>query len=210
MEAYKINLHAHTIFSDGINMPYRLAIEAKALDFTALVITDHFNSLTPDRLKLLRKATIEAKSILPVIVGVELAFMNEEMLVFSSALINRIMQHTQEGRELTLKLLLQWKKSYNGGFVLCHPRSRETWITLLPLLDGYESVNSGKRWFKRDRSPGVLACMPSWCNSDAHKASKLGCCYNIVSSKITEEADLVKYLRRGWQPEFYLESENIV
>jgi 3',5'-nucleoside bisphosphate phosphatase len=39
---YKINIHCHTIFSDGLNTPVTLAHEAKRLGFCALVITDHY------------------------------------------------------------------------------------------------------------------------------------------------------------------------
>ena len=38
---YKINIHAHTIFSDGYNTPYVMALKAKELGFSALVITSY-------------------------------------------------------------------------------------------------------------------------------------------------------------------------
>jgi hypothetical protein len=36
----------------------------------------------------------------------------------------------------------------------------------------------------------------------------LGRAYNLVDSKIKNEADLIKYIKSGKQPEFYLEGES--
>ena len=139
---YSINLHAHTFFSDGANSPLAMAMEANNLGHSALVITDHYYygatnnwcSLNDDRYKLLRTACREAKNIIPVILGIELAFGGEEILVFGSAMIQEIMFHDSIGKELTVDLLLEWKKKHDSAFILCHPGNPENWARLTPHL----------------------------------------------------------------------------
>lgn len=217
-QKYKINIHAHTLFSDGANSPLGMAIEAKRLGFTALVITDHYYGATDEwcsvnvqKMRLLRKACDEAKKILPVIVGIELVFGGEEILTFGSAMIQDIMRHRDNGNELMLRDLLKWKRRHDCAFVLCHPGKAENWEVLRPLLDGYEEYNSGSSMFRHkgahglvERDRGALVGLPGWCNSDAHQVSGLARAYNIVNAKIENETDLIKYIKRGAQPEPYL------
>lgn len=213
---YKINLHAHTIFSDGINTPLGMALKAKELGFSALVITDHYYGPHPERtnwtmdirkMRLLKRARDEAKKVLPTIIGIELSFGNEEILTFGSAMIQRIMQHRDAGREITMEHLQKWKKSFNGAFILCHPQEEKNWSPLMPILDGYEQYNSGQDMFP-GRSLDCLSVLPGWCNSDAHVAHALPMGYNLVDSKIETEDDLIKYIRKGKQPRYALGAGN--
>ena len=88
---YRINIHSHTVFSDGANGPLMMALAAKKAGMTALVITDHvytrevssdWGVLTRFQYPVLRRLVNEAKAILPVILGIELAIEGEEVLVF--------------------------------------------------------------------------------------------------------------------------------
>jgi predicted metal-dependent phosphoesterase TrpH len=218
-QKYKINIHAHTLFSDGANSPLGMAIEANRLGFTALVITDHYYgdtdqwcSVNVQKMRLLKKACEEAKKILPVIIGVELVFGGEELLTFGSAMIQDIMRHRDAGNELTMELFLKWKRRHDSAFVLCHPGKVENWEVLRPLLDGYEEYNSGSSMFRiergqggvTERDRGALVGLPGWCNSDAHQVAGLARAYNIVDAKIENETDLIRYIKRGAQPEPYL------
>jgi predicted metal-dependent phosphoesterase TrpH len=216
---YKINIHAHTFFSDGVNSPLGMALEANRLGFTALVITDHYYGETDEwcsvnvqKMRILRRACDEAKKIMPVIIGIELSFGGEEILTFGSAMIQDIMRHRDTGNELTMELLLKWKRRHDSAFVLCHPGKVENWVFLRPLLDGYEEYNSGSSMFRlelengivNEREHGALTGLPGWCNSDAHQAAGLERAYNLVDSKIENETDLIRYIKRGVQPEPYL------
>ena len=207
---YAINIHAHTIFSDGFNTPLGLAYEANNLGLTALVITDHYYginsslhwaSLNQDKFYLLQKATKEAKSIIPVILGMELAFGGEEILVFGSRLISDILSMKED---ITMDYLMGQKAINDCAFVLCHPGREDNWQRLRPLLDGYEEYNSGGHMFCRGRSYGALEGLPGWCNSDAHSVSGLGRAYNLVDSKIEVESDLIRYIKQGKSPEPWL------
>lgn len=206
---YRINLHSHTIFSDGANTPLAMALEAKRLDHTALVITDHYfgecgsRTLDIPMMKQVKKACKEARQVLPVILGIELNFAGVEMLTFGTALINNIMNHRDKGRELTVDILAKWKRIHGGAFILCHPGDDSNWPQIRPLLDGFEEYNSGQDWFKH-RGYGVLDGLPHWCNSDAHQGADMDRAWNIVGSKITDEAGLIKYIKRGSQPKFYI------
>lgn len=208
---YNINLHAHTFFSDGSNSPLGMAMRAKELNFTALVITDHYYPSRPsewcsaghERHKLIRRGCQEAKDIMPVIVGMELAFGEEEMLVFGTAIINAIHIHCARGNKLTVELLAKWKRRFDCAFILCHPNDRDNWEPLLPLLDGYERYNAGGDMFE-SRELGVLSDLPGWCNSDAHVSHALTMGWNVVDTKIETEADLIRYIKKGKQPEHKL------
>lgn len=211
---YKINLHAHSIFSDGSNSPFKMAVEAKYLGFSALVLTDHFYGKpapshvnTRYRLSCLEKACKEAKTMLPIINGIELSFGREEMLVFGGALIKEIVRHVVDNEsELTLELLLDWKTKHNSAFILCHPQATENWRFLRPLLDGFERYNSGDDMFS-DRDFDCLGDLPGWNNSDAHQIESLERAYNIVDCKIENESQLIKYIRKGKQPTFCFKGE---
>ncbi len=198
---YKINIHAHTIFSDGLNSPYTMALKAKELGFTALVITDHFYGRdVPEfmgkvTMRVLKRACREAKEIIPIIIGIEVPFMGQEVLIFGGAAI----KHILENGKPTMNKLLKLKKETGCAVVLCHPS--EGYEQVVPVIDAYEHFNSGVSMLEgRGVGFDLLAGMQGWCNSDAHKVEFLEYGYNIVDSKIETEGDLIKYIKRGKQP----------
>lgn len=203
---YKINIHAHSIFSDGLNSPYVMALKAKELGFTALVLTDHYYGLdvpefmSPVTMKHLKKAVTEAKEILPIIIGMEVPFMGQEVLVFGGAAIGSILRNGLP----TMDEMLRLRKETGCAVILCHPG--EDFEVTEPAVDGFEQYNSGQDWFKNGRSFGDLMLKQRWCNSDAHRAIDLETAYNIVDSKIETESDLIRYIKRRKQHEFYCRS----
>lgn len=139
--------------------------------------------------------------------GIELAWGNEEVLTFGSAFIEAIMAKRDKGLDISVEEMAEMKHLHGGGMVLCHPGEEKNWELLRPVLDGYEHYNSGSNQFKfgeRTRSLGVLEGLPGWCNSDAHGVDSLDRAYNIVGTKIESESDLIRYIKRGRQPEPYL------
>jgi len=204
--SYKINIHAHSIFSDGKNTPFIMALKAKELGFTALVITDHYYGpehpefMSENSMRLLKKSCKEARKIIPVIIGLEAPFMGEEVLVFGGAAISDILENGKP----TMDKLLQLKKDTGCAVVLCHPG--EDFELTIPAIDGFERFNHGMDMFGSGRrSMGSLENKPSWCNSDAHMADHLEICYNIVDTKIKNESDLIRYIKKGKQPKFCIE-----
>lgn len=203
MNKYKINIHAHSIFSDGINSPLAMAIEAKNLGFSALVITDHFyGSTCPEfmsvnSMRLLKKACAEAKKILPVIIGLEVPFMGQEVLIFGGAAIKSILENDKP----TYRELKRLKAETGCAVVLCHPG--DFGHAAAEVSDGFEHFNSGHNFFEK-RPFGKLEGKPRWCNSDAHQTPCIGKAYNLIDTKIENEGDLIKYIKSGKQPEFYV------
>lgn len=202
---YKINIHAHTIFSDGQNSPFTMALKAKELGFTALVITDHFYGhdypeyMSIHKLDTLKKACKEAVAILPVIIGLEVPFMGQEVLVFGGGAVKAILRNGKP----TMDEMLQLKQETGCAVILCHPS--EDFELAAPAVDGFEHFNAGNDFFPvGERSFGPIEGKQRWCNSDAHRVADLGSAYNIVDSKITSEPDLIRYIKKGRQPEFVI------
>ena len=204
---YRINIHAHSYFSDGANSPYHMALKAKELGFTALVITDHYYGpgyeeyMHVNKLKFLRKACVEAKEVLPVIIGLEIPIEGNEVLIFGGEVIKRILENGLP----TLSELYDYKADTNCAIILCHPA--EEYTSLINVIDGYEHFNGGNNWFT-NREPKGLEGKQVWCNSDAHMTKYLDNGYNIVDTKIQYEADLIKYIKKGKQHTYYCKNKS--
>ena len=213
MTTYNINLHAHSDYSDGSNIN-ELITKAKELNFTALVITDHFYynnynmwcSLNYSKYTKLLEEIKELSEIhnCPIINGIELAFGGEETLIFGQELIYDLIKNRENRSKLSIKDLIKLKNDYNSAAILCHTIDISTWNKLYELFDGYEEYNSYQHMFWDNRDRGKLEGLPRWCNSDAHAVMSLEKCYNIVNTSIIFEQDLIDYIKSGKQPEFYL------
>jgi predicted metal-dependent phosphoesterase TrpH len=200
---YKINLHAHTFFSDGYNSPLMMAMSSLKLGFSALVVTDHFRNGQPYsnyNFSLLKDACNEARDLIPVIIGMEILVEKHEMLLFGGEAIKQVLRINQ--RPLKYEDLEKMKKRSFCAAILCHPGNYTD--RHAGIVDGYEKINSGRDWFKNDRPLGKLAGLTSWCNSDAHAHNNLQNCWNIVDTKIENESELIRYIKRGKQPEFFI------
>lgn len=216
MTKSKINIHAHSLFSDGLNSPYKMALKAKELGFSALVLTDHFygdefsqkDQISLESLIYLRRCRSEIeKEILPVILGVEIPLLGQEVLVFGSQTVNAILRNGLPTEESTAGFLYDLKFSLNCAIILCHPgpiynKNKD----IYRLIDGYEHINGGFDFFK-ENSHGKLQGKQRWCNSDAHRADDLGQCYNIIDGEIKNELDLIKYIKDGNEHDFYIKGE---
>lgn len=207
-QTYKLNIHSHTIFSDGINSPYKMALKSKEVNFSATVLTDHFYghklneyrqsvSLNKDKYSVLMQSKVEIeKNIMPCIIGIEIPFMGQEVLIFGQNAIWDIFENGLPDQERLLKM----KES--AAIVLCHPRAQlEIINAFLNYVDAFEHFNSGYDCFKIEGLPKTDK--QRWCNSDAHREVVLANNYNILKKEIKTEADLINYIKSGEQPEFY-------
>lgn len=203
---YKLNIHAHSLFSDGYNSPYKMALTAKQLGFTALVLTDHlygndrssdYCSINDRSYPLRRQSCREASEILPIIEGLELPVAGEEVLVFGEEAISYVLKCGK----LTIDDMVSLRDQTNCAFILCHPHIK--YEPLIPYIDGYELYNSCQHQFRsRDIADG-LKPLQRWSNSDAHNVDMLGWSYNILDTQITNEIELIEYIKSGKQHEFY-------
>lgn len=211
MNKYRINIHAHSIFSDGHSSPYVMALKAKELGFTALVITDHWyeeaeSSLTAERLVTLKMAANEVREVLPVIIGMEIPHTDNEFLVFGGDAIKEIVN--LGNKSISTDDMWKIRRNTNSVFILCHPGMNIPYETTL-LIDGFEAYNSGRNLFNR-RGYGALRRLPAWSNSDAHTANCLVDGWNEVDTKITTEADLIKYIKSGKQPYLFAKGKRVI
>jgi len=96
-----INLHAHSMYSDGVSTIKAIAEESKRLSFDACVITDHvYNRKSPYSLneKTFQMEIEEAKRVseeieIPVILGIELSVnLMEEFCIFGTEAIWEILK----------------------------------------------------------------------------------------------------------------------
>jgi len=197
---YKINIHAHSFFSDGQNSPYIMAKTAQSLGFSALVLTDHYYNgdfpnvaMSLDKMGSYGRAIEEAEMVLPVIRGMEAPFFGEEVLVFGETAITEIME---KGGIKDYNHLKEIRENHRCAIVLCHPNSH--YEDFIALLDGYERYNSGQDEFSarmEDLEP--LVGLQAWYNSDAHGAVMLSLCYNLTEDEITTEEQLIEYIKSG-------------
>lgn len=214
----KINIHAHSLFSDGLNSPYKMALKAKELGFSALVLTDHFygdeffhkDQINIESLIHLRRCKSEIeRDIMPVILGIEIPLLDQEVLVFGCEAVNSILRNGLPMEESTVELLYDLKFSSNCATVLCHPRpihNKNKAKDICNVIDGYEHINGGFDFFK-GISHGSLNGKQRWCNSDAHRANDLGQCYNILDVEIKNEFDLIEYIKSGNKHDFYIKGD---
>ena len=215
-----INLHAHSMLSDGSASITCMAVRAKELGFSALVLTDHVYSLGDDgkdadmsmsyrRYKYAKK---EAEAITklgyPVIIGIELSVreIGEEIAVFRDKAINTIFKLRNRYKVITVKQLKTIRQHTKCVLNLCHParpdRVIESGCHLI--LDGYEFINRCREYFgeryaatspTRVENPFEAFDMIPLCNSDAHQVSTLSSCYNEVEEEITTEEQLIAYIK---------------
>lgn len=203
---YRINIHAHSVFSDGSGSPYTMAMEAKRLKFSALVLTDHlygnskdndYCSITNRSYHVRRSCCHEASSILPIIEGLEVPVGGEEVLLFGTSAIKYIL----DKGKLTIPDLKSLRRNERCAIVLCHPHI--SYEKLIEHVDAYELYNSGGRMFKHRKIHPDLASKQSWANSDAHSVEQLKRSWNVVNTKIKTEEDLIKYIHGAAQPKHY-------
>ena len=200
---FKINLHAHTDYSDGVNTIEEMARISRKIGFTALVITDHFYpgapglSLSLDSFnKQIEEARIVSNKLkYPIILGAECILENkDEVNVFGTDAIKHILRSNSD----SIELFKQVKKDYNCSMILNHPSNNHMmsyYIDLLTLVDGYELYNRGIKCIRDEDIEQIFTLVPFYSNSDAHIDYNLNGNYNIVTEKITTEDQLINFLK---------------
>lgn len=218
---YKLNLHAHSKFSDGSHSVNSMAMRYKSLGFTCCVLTDHVysndapysNSLEKyiRQIEEAKKASIENN--IPIILGAEFSVSkSEECLVFGQEAILYLLTLRDEKRKriktnsiqdlvITYEDLIFVKELFPCAVILAHPMLSPLPCGIIPLkghlaLDGYERFNSCQDFFGDRRDvPEELKDLPSFCNSDAHSMFEIDDCYNVVYENITSEEQLISYIK---------------
>ena len=201
---YKLNLHAHTQYSDGGGTIKTMAEEYRKQGFSCAVITDHWYtrndlshySMTYDKfLKAIEDAKQVQKELdYPVIIGVEYGFFCcEEVLCFGRDFIHALYKGVKSIEEFG-----ELRKKYPSVCVLCHPGDASAFIEMggVNVVDGYELYNSGQYMFSRREVPKEFKNLTAFSNSDAHGIGTMRFGYNFVNEDIKSEEQLIKFINK--------------
>ena len=204
----RINLHTHTIFSDGGSNIKAYAEKAKINQHLVLCLTDHDYKMNRKKyIEELLEAELVSKEIgIPIICGLEISVFYEEALLFGKeACINWLERRWGEGitHEETPSYLKEIKARYNCALVLCHPQLNTQYDKamfesgILSLFDGYE-ITDHKDLFPPDKIEWLETIMPrakQYRNFDAHHVDDFEGITNEVNIVVQNENDLIQYLR---------------
>ncbi len=214
----KLNLHAHTKYSDGANTMWHMADMAKKLGHVAFVATDHDYMMTPEKYEdaVRDAAQITAGGFLCV-AALEISIVYDEAALIGTeacrAWLKAMTKAPQEGyfasrenyyqerREYQLAVLHDIVRVHRCALILVHPGGAPI-PALFQVLDAYEIMNSGTRWDKSEID--VLAkLMPSArqvIGMDAHSSAwmrheTMSACNDVDFLAKTEE-DIIRWVKQ--------------
>lgn len=214
----KINLHCHSMYSDGFEPLSNMFYEHQKQGFSAYVATDHLypthygdRSLTK---KTFGRQALELLKLTeytgyPHFQGIELALYQEEIIVIGREVIKGIFDIVENnlGRDDIYLELMDYilENKDDCACILCHPQLNpivahqkpDLYPKLYMILDGYERFNSGHDFFK-ERPLGELESLKPFYNSDAHFLDHIHYGNNEHENPITTEKDLIKWIKRHY------------
>jgi hypothetical protein len=206
---YKINLHAHSRYSDGSNTIRDMALECKYLGFSACVMTDHVYrarmgrsddvSLSSEKYeKALKEAYLVSADLnYPVILGAEFALglgLGEEILVYGTEAIKYLLELRDTIPTVELGDLRTARDRFPCATIMAHPSKPEDW-TDLDVLDGFEYCNQGAPQFNHRTIPENFRTLTPWSNSDAHSDYDLCLGWNYVDRNVIGEKTLIDLIK---------------
>jgi len=217
-----INMHAHSVYSDGKNTVTEMAMECKRLGFTACVLTDHVYSKDTCSLNLNKyidqiDVVASASRVvgIPIICGIEISVGRmEECLIFGEEAIKEIL-HLRDARLITgfdlitglmtVDDIRMIRNKYKCAVIMAHPNQPKRWVKrgAADIIDGFERVNGGTDHFHPSHIPFWRWRMIPWgmkrkvqlCSSDAHHSKLLEVCYMESKTPITNEDELIDYIK---------------
>jgi hypothetical protein len=204
---YKINLHAHSRWSDGSHTIRQMAEVYKDLDFSCAVLTDHVYSVgSGDHYSLntekFQAACCEAQSVsqdldFPIFLGAEFGLGQfEETLVYGTQAVKFLISMRDKKGSVDYKDLRIARHNFNCAAILAHPIKPDLFV-FEDAIDGFELMNHGRSMFTRKPIPPTFKNLTPWSNSDAHCDYDLGLGWNIVNVDVKSEAQLINLIKRG-------------
>lgn len=205
-----LNLHCHSIHSDGSDSIEVLASAFKNNSHLALILTDHDYLLTTDKWEAeVKEAKIVSKKLnYPIIVGLEayIQTVGEEVLIFGYEACRSWLLWRDIHKKKAPQLFLEWyeiqkeREDYHPfALILAHPRLMHD-HRLYKLLDGYEISNGGIYWgdFYVAKMQEYMPHAAPYHGIDLHELSELDQRCNIIDDQdlmIEDEKDLITYLK---------------
>ena len=227
---FRINLHAHSRFSDGGHTVAEMFHQYKELGHNVAVFTDHYYNMPsrPD-ISLDRAKIDEQRGVVAAmsrafnmggIVGIEISINRlEEVVVIGSSAIDEIMnlrekRHLAGGEgDINIEDLRRIREKHSCMINLCHPGRPDCWCEAggHHVLDGFEYIHGGTlmfdRWMRSTDSPNrkvplQLKGKIKLSNSDAHSKDTLHWCWNEIEQDVRTEDELLAYVDNGglWTP----------
>ena len=184
-----IDVHIHTIYSDGRDDVERVLRVAELKGLEAIAITDH------ESLKGYWRA-LELETEVTVIPGYEVKTDAGHILILGVEELPRF------GRPIIYEEVIEWSRENGGLSILAHPAvgrlKLERWRRRPP--DAVEALNSAYplRMLMRIglKVAGELG-VPAAAGSDAHRALDVGNAYMELEGENLDVADILEALRRG-------------
>lgn len=211
-----INLHAHSVYSDGRNTLEEHVFAQRKLGMTACVLTDHVYpegyNFSLNTSKFIKQCE-EAEKLMnflgvPIILGIEVSIMRmEEINIFGREAIMEILRIKSKGI-ITHDDLVGIKNNYNCVMNYNHPMNPPAFVKAgcMDLLDGYEHIHQCSFTFDEDSEnykqfncPPEFSSLVKLCNSDAHNTDALEWCFNEAEVPITTEDELISYIKERRQ-----------
>lgn len=210
----KLNLHAHTKYSDGSNTLEEMVHAYRNNNFLCAVSTDHVYS-TDFHLSLnnntyqyqMHKAQKLSEELrYPVICGLEISCreVGEELILLGHDACIAFMSHrakTLNDKNQIIdnyKILKEVKEKYKSYVILAHPflHKPEQIDEMATVIDGLEIINAKQFQFLNRDIPKQFENKARYCNSDAHSVSQLSRCCNFLTEnvKIKNDLDLIDLL----------------
>ncbi len=206
----KINLHAHSRWSDGSGTIEEMTNEYERLGFVASIITDH-DYMIKDKAALdqqreeIKQLNASRKFSIPIIQGCEITLeYGEEAVLFGELAIDHWFSlKTKRTYEP------QMFDDFNHAIIWAHPRASHEDalledIKFLSSFHGFEIENAWNPVFMEasnkndsDRLHQIKNHIryEPYRNSDAHVVSMIERAYNKINRDIKDESDLIDWIR---------------
>ncbi len=206
----KINLHAHSRWSDGSGTIEEMTNEYERLGFVASIITDHDYMIEEkpaldEQRKEIRHLNASGKFSIPIIQGCEITLEHgEEAILFGELAIDHWFSiktdQTYEPRMFD---------DFNHAIIWAHPRASYEDalledIKFLSSFHGFEIENAWNPVFMGDNDKNDSDRLnliknhiryEPYRNSDAHFVSMIEKSYNKINSAIKDENALIDWIR---------------
>lgn len=207
MQVYmgKINLHAHTSYSDGVGSLKDMVLIAKGHGHVCFVSSDHDYMMS---LKTYCDQLKEAQEIsglygIKVFCGLEISLYHEEAVLIGENACRSwmsIYHSIREGKaDVRVSHLKEIISEHESGLCLVHPCLRGP-AEFYSMFDAYEIGNAGSIW-PDDMIQKMETLMPGKRQvkgSDAHSTNwydtQLGVC-NDTDQTFSTEGDIIKWLK---------------
>jgi predicted metal-dependent phosphoesterase TrpH len=186
----KIDVHTHTVYSDGRGTVREVLKIAKLKGLNGLAITDH------DSLRGYFEAKLYDSGLL-VVPGYEVDTDAGHVLVLGLEFLPSETEH------IRYESLIEWVRRANGLTILAHPAAGKTsinrWMQCKP--DAIEVLNALYPLYgyfvRRSLNIASKLGVPMVGGSDAHNPQSVGDSYTIVKSDNLSFEDLIEAFKRG-------------